>query len=57
LFSFNVGVEVGQLCIVSFVFPLFLLLAKKKNAKIIIVIFSISIGITGLMWFIERAFL
>ena len=56
LFSFNVGVEIGQLAIVAIV-VLVLTLARRRNAshgRRIAVGGSIGIIIAGGYWFAER---
>ncbi|RMD88077.1 MAG: HupE/UreJ family protein [Calditrichaeota bacterium] len=57
LLAFNVGVEIGQLVIVSISFPLILQLSKLKWQKQIVYGLSTIIFIFGFYWFIERAFL
>lgn len=58
LLSFNIGIEIGQLIIVSVVFPILLWLKKLtfKPIKWVIPGFSVAILAFGLVWFIERAF-
>jgi hypothetical protein len=56
LLAFNVGVEIGQLCIVAVFFPLTLWLAKKKFQRQVVFAFSSVILLFGLGWFVERAF-
>ncbi|TCN19751.1 HupE/UreJ family protein [Mesobacillus foraminis] len=58
LLSFNIGIEIGQLLIVSLVFPIILWLKKLtfKPIKWVIPGASTAILIFGLVWFIERAF-
>jgi hydrogenase/urease accessory protein HupE len=58
LLSFNIGIEVGQLIIVSLVFPIILWLKKftSKPVKWVIPGTSVAILAFGLIWFIERAF-
>lgn len=58
LLSFNIGIEIGQLIIVSVVFPILLWLKKLtfKPVKWVIPGTSVAILAFGLVWFIERAF-
>ncbi len=60
LLMFNVGVELGQLLIVLAVLPLFAVLARKigpdNYKRWFVSIGSISVGLFGLMWFVQRAF-
>ena len=56
LFSFNLGVEAGQLMLVALVFP-FLWYARRKNYYSMMVrIISISIGVAGLGLVVQRIF-
>jgi hypothetical protein len=56
LLAFNVGVEIGQLCIVAALFPLTLWMTHKKFQRQIVFGFSSVILLFGLGWFFERAF-
>gem|GEM_PF-193662 len=56
LLAFNVGVEIGQLCIVAVFFPITLWIAKKKFQRQVVFAFSSVILLFGLAWFVERAF-
>ena len=58
LLSFNIGIEMGQLIIVSAAFPILLWLKKLtfKPVKWVIPGTSVAIFAFGLVWFIERAF-
>ncbi|CAH2713184.1 hypothetical protein BACCIP111895_00319 [Neobacillus rhizosphaerae] len=58
LLSFNIGIEIGQLLIVSLAFPLILWIRKLRYKPIKWVIPSTSAAILafGLVWFIQRAF-
>ncbi|MFS0778380.1 HupE/UreJ family protein [Neobacillus sp. 3P2-tot-E-2] len=58
LLSFNIGIEIGQLLIVSVVFPLILWIKKLTLKPILWVIPGTSVAILcfGLVWFIQRAF-
>ena len=58
LLSFNIGIEIGQLIIVSVVFPILLWVKKLtfKPVKWVIPGASVAILAFGLVWFFERAF-
>jgi hydrogenase/urease accessory protein HupE len=58
LLSFNIGIEIGQLIIVSIVFPVILWVKKLtfKPVKWVIPGTSAAILGFGLVWFIQRAF-
>jgi hydrogenase/urease accessory protein HupE len=58
LFSFNIGIEIGQLLIVSIAFPIILWIKKItiKPIKWVIPSTSVAILAFGLVWFIQRAF-
>ena len=56
LISFNVGVELGQLAVISTAFVILRLSIKNPSfyRKIIVVPGSLMIAIIGLYWFVER---
>jgi hydrogenase/urease accessory protein HupE len=56
LFSFNVGVEFGQACIVLLVAPLLALVRVRspKNSHHLIQFMSVGVILAGAYWFIER---
>ncbi len=56
LISFNVGVELGQLAVISmaFVFLGFWFKSKDKYRKIIVIPGSTFISLIGIYWFLER---
>ncbi|MFP3126790.1 HupE/UreJ family protein [Ectobacillus funiculus] len=56
LLSFNIGIEIGQLLIVSLVFPLIRLIKKTRPANWLIPGTSVGILAFGLLWFFQRAF-
>lgn len=58
LLGFNIGIEIGQLLIVSLVFPLLCTLKKHypTNHRIIISNMASVITIGGIFWFIQRMF-
>ena len=57
LFSFNAGVEVGQLTFVALVFPLLWVLGKSRWKDHIMTGGSVAIMCLGFYWFIQRAIL
>lgn len=56
LFSFNIGVEIGQIAIVALVFPLIAWLNRQSYQRAVVLAVSVCIGLFGLGWFIERVF-
>ena len=56
LLSFNVGVEIGQVMIVSLVFPVILLASRTRWQRQIVYGLSSVILTFGLIWFFQRAF-
>jgi len=54
LFSFNVGIEIGQLIIVALALPLIILAREKKWYSIAIKILAIIIALLGILWAFER---
>lgn len=57
LFSFNVGIEIGQLVFITLVFPIALLLRHTRFYKsVIFYTGSLVSVIIALWWFFERAF-
>jgi hypothetical protein len=54
LFSFNGGVELGQLIFVSLVFPLVYLATQSRWRHRFLTATSVAIGCLGLFWFIQR---
>jgi hydrogenase/urease accessory protein HupE len=58
LFSFNVGVEIGQMCIVLAVFPLLALLRRRSDlvAHRVVLVGSLLVIVAGAFWFVQRAF-
>lgn len=59
LFSFNLGVEFGQLCIVMLVYPLTRLLARTLGGRYLTVkrILLAAIALVAVYWLVERLFL
>ncbi len=58
LAAFNVGVEIGQACIVLAVAPLLAMLHSRKPtvARRVVYAATVSIIIAGTFWFVERVF-
>jgi hypothetical protein len=57
LFSFNGGVEVGQLVFVSLLFPFIYWVGRSRWKPQFLSATSLVIMVLGLLWFIERALL
>jgi hypothetical protein len=59
LVSFNIGVEIGQACIVLLTLPILVLLARwnAQVGRITILLGAIGVTLAGAYWFIERVFL
>jgi hydrogenase/urease accessory protein HupE len=56
LCAFNIGVEIGQMMIVTLCYPLLALLAGQPWRLRVVYTLSLVIGGLGLYWFVERAF-
>ena len=56
LFSFNVGVEVGQIAIVLLAFPLVRLLERSRQQTRFVRVLSGAIFVFGVSWFLDRLF-
>jgi HupE / UreJ protein len=55
LVTFNLGVEIGQVCIVALAVPLFALLRRTRWFEPLgIRVCSLAVGCLGLTWFVER---
>jgi len=57
LFSFNSGVEIGQIAFVLVTFPLFIYLARSRWQLQIRPAISLAIMCLAVYWFMQRAFL
>ncbi|MCS6863440.1 MAG: HupE/UreJ family protein, partial [Abditibacteriales bacterium] len=59
LFSFNVGVEIGQACIVLAIAPLLAVVRarSKRLAQHIVTVGSALVILAGGYWFVERVWL
>lgn len=56
LFSFNIGVEIGQLLFVCIVFPLIYYVAGSRWKEQFLAATSLAIMALGFYWFVQRAF-
>ena len=56
LFSFNIGVEIGQIAIVALVFPLIAWLNRQAYQRTVVLAVSAIVGLFGVGWVIERIF-
>jgi hypothetical protein len=58
LFSFNIGVEIGQACIVLAVAPLLVFLGGWRPAlgRGVVAAGSAGVIVAGACWFVQRAF-
>jgi hydrogenase/urease accessory protein HupE len=54
LFSFNIGVEIGQIAIVSLIYPLLMVMARSAYRPLITRVASAGIAAVGLVWFYQR---
>ena len=57
LFSFNIGVEIGQLVFVAALFPLLIYLGRTRWKEQVIAAASVAIMSLGFYWFVQRALL
>jgi len=58
LFSFNLGVELGQLAVVAVTYPLIHWAARQPwHRRAFVLPLSAAVGLAGAWWFVERAFL
>ena len=56
LFSFNFGVEIGQVILVLIIVPSLFVLSRKPVHRVIVRSASVLILCAGLLWFYQRAF-
>jgi hydrogenase/urease accessory protein HupE len=58
LFSFNVGVEIGQVCIVVVVASAFAVLRRRSevSGRLLVPVGSAAVIAAGAFWFVERVF-
>ena len=55
LFSFNIGVEAGQLVFVSLLFPVVIYLGKSPWNERVMAVASVAIMSLGFYWFVQQA--
>lgn len=56
LLGFNVGVEIGQVLIICFAFPILFLIKGTKLYRLLLIYGSVVLIFIAFYWFIERAF-
>ncbi|MEM8846115.1 MAG: HupE/UreJ family protein [Bacteroidota bacterium] len=56
LLGFNIGVEIGQIVIIAFIFPVLFLIRKSKLYPKFLVVVSIFLIVASLYWMVERVF-
>lgn len=56
LFSFNIGIEIGQLIIISLAFPFIYFFRNKSWYPLFIKVFSIVIALLAVFWMMQRIF-
>lgn len=54
LFSFNIGIEIGQLFIIALALPFIFLCRNKKWYPRFIQIFAVAIALLAVFWFVQR---
>jgi hypothetical protein len=54
LFSFNLGVELGQVAIVAILLPLLWQLARTRFRNVVVKVASLAIFFLGSFWFWQR---
>ncbi len=54
LFSFNIGVEIGQMAIVSLMYPLLMVTARSAYRQLATRVVSSAIAMVGLLWCYQR---
>ena len=54
LFSFNLGVEIGQVVVIALLCPILFFAAKQAWHKSAVTVTSALIGCLGLVWFVDR---
>ena len=54
LFSFNLGVELGQLAVAALALPLFMKLHATQRGLRVVLLSSVVLSGTGFFWFLER---
>ncbi|MDG2308531.1 MAG: HupE/UreJ family protein [Candidatus Binatia bacterium] len=56
LAGFNIGVELGQVALVTLLFPVFALLTRTRFGQPAIAGVSAAVGVAGVVWVVERVF-
>lgn len=54
LLSFNLGIELGQLLVLTVLFPLVLLLRRHRWSTTILPVSTVALAAVGLTWFLQR---
>lgn len=54
LLGFNLGIELGQLLVLAAVFPLVLLLRRRRWSAAILPVGTVAVAAVGLFWFAQR---
>jgi hypothetical protein len=54
LFSFNIGVEIGQIAIVGLMYPVVIAASRTRHRLLITRVASGAIAMVGLLWFYQR---
>src|SRR5262249_8917301 len=54
LFSFNIGIEIGQLAVLALRLPVLALVRRALSERRMIVVFSALVALVGGYWFVER---
>src|SRR5262249_33582527 len=56
LLTFNVGIEIGQLCVLAVVLPLLWYVDSTTYRSIILKVFSYAVCVVAAFWILERIF-
>jgi hydrogenase/urease accessory protein HupE len=55
LFSFNVGIEIGQLCVLALILPALALFRRLVPERMLVILLSASVAYIGWDWMMERS--
>jgi hypothetical protein len=55
LFSFNVGIEIGQLCVLALILPLLALFRRVVPERMLVIVLSAIVAYVGWHWMTERS--
>jgi hypothetical protein len=55
LFSFNVGIEIGQLCVLALILPVLALLRRAVPERVLVIVLSAIVAYIGWHWMTERS--